>query len=390
MYVALSRVTSLEGLHLNDLAGEKIIANKSALAEYNRLRSLYTPHLACFPVLKRRPETLNMTNTESNNAPVHTSVSDTDGPVYADAAAVENSGPPLKRNKRRTMRKERIHVNQPTATTQTQNMDLQSLNSQNITNIYKYCNIGSLDAVFKETLCNEMNLAYQSRTQLTTARRSPMEEALQQLIYRQTDVPVTVHISLTSGDGNCLFRALSRAVSQHEGNHAIIRDFVVNYMHGNEISTGVENAFGQTSSQNLIFRDHIVAMQQPGTWGTDQEIVAAAHLFNCSILCCVAYNTTHLATSVFSISLLTSPPTQHAQKISTISHSIWSTVAITMNQMLLSAHQVKFHHLLEAQNNRNSMPCNHDSVTVILLLICSKLKYRIQPRSGLEKITSVN
>jgi len=26
-------------------------------------------------------------------------------------------------------------------------------------------------------------------------------------------------------------------------------------------------------------------MQQPGEWGTDQEIVAAAQLFDCSIIC---------------------------------------------------------------------------------------------------------
>ena len=39
-YVVLSRVTSLDGLHLVDLDREKIVANKSALAECNRLRTL--------------------------------------------------------------------------------------------------------------------------------------------------------------------------------------------------------------------------------------------------------------------------------------------------------------------------------------------------------------
>jgi len=52
-YVALSRVTSLNGLHLIDIARQKIIANRTALTEYNRLRTLYTPHLGCLPMPKK-------------------------------------------------------------------------------------------------------------------------------------------------------------------------------------------------------------------------------------------------------------------------------------------------------------------------------------------------
>jgi len=44
-YVALSRVTSVTGLHLIDFDKSKIICNKTAVTEYNRLRSLYAPHL---------------------------------------------------------------------------------------------------------------------------------------------------------------------------------------------------------------------------------------------------------------------------------------------------------------------------------------------------------
>ena len=44
-YDALSRVTSLQGLHLIDIDRTKIKCDLKAIREYNRLRQLYTPHL---------------------------------------------------------------------------------------------------------------------------------------------------------------------------------------------------------------------------------------------------------------------------------------------------------------------------------------------------------
>ena len=51
VYVALSRVTSLSGLHLIDLNKTKIACDHKAVDEYNRLRRLYAPHLGAI-----RPE----------------------------------------------------------------------------------------------------------------------------------------------------------------------------------------------------------------------------------------------------------------------------------------------------------------------------------------------
>jgi len=45
VYVALSRVTSLDGLHLIDFDKSKVVSDKKAVVEYNRLRRLYKPHL---------------------------------------------------------------------------------------------------------------------------------------------------------------------------------------------------------------------------------------------------------------------------------------------------------------------------------------------------------
>ena len=45
VYVALSRVTTLSGLHLIELDKSKIMCDKKAVTEYNRLRQQYAPHL---------------------------------------------------------------------------------------------------------------------------------------------------------------------------------------------------------------------------------------------------------------------------------------------------------------------------------------------------------
>ena len=45
VYVALSRVTSLSGLHLVDFDRSKVACDHLAVKEYNRLRRLYTPYL---------------------------------------------------------------------------------------------------------------------------------------------------------------------------------------------------------------------------------------------------------------------------------------------------------------------------------------------------------
>jgi len=53
-YVALSRVTSLSGLHLIDFDRSKITCDPKDVSEYNRLRALYTPNLGQIAVQQQR------------------------------------------------------------------------------------------------------------------------------------------------------------------------------------------------------------------------------------------------------------------------------------------------------------------------------------------------
>ena len=58
-YVALSRVTTIEGLYLINFDPRSIKALDSALLEYNRLRQKFRPTLEQFTVTKRRPNRVN-------------------------------------------------------------------------------------------------------------------------------------------------------------------------------------------------------------------------------------------------------------------------------------------------------------------------------------------
>lgn len=46
------------------------------------------------------------------------------------------------------------------------------------------------------------------------------------------------------------------------------------------------NRFGE---QQQSYENHLLHMQNAGVWGTEQEIIAAAHLFDCSLVCMSQY-----------------------------------------------------------------------------------------------------
>lgn len=52
IYVALSRVTKLEGLHLINFDPSRVTADESAILEYNRLRQTFRPNLPYLDIPK--------------------------------------------------------------------------------------------------------------------------------------------------------------------------------------------------------------------------------------------------------------------------------------------------------------------------------------------------
>ena len=82
-----------------------------------------------------------------------------------------------------------------------------------------------------------------------------------------------------AGDGNCYFRALSYLLSGTEENHAIIRSKLVERMSSIEVSSYLKLYLNCEVSKYLIESK----MKTLGTWATDAEIIATAHIFKIDI-----------------------------------------------------------------------------------------------------------
>jgi len=278
VYVALSRVTTLQGLHLIALDTSKIVCDKKAVSEYNRLRKKYTPHL-------NKIQTAEDPSAENSDNHHHTehlqSSQNTDefgvGALQHSAVERSDNTPVL------NVDHAELH-DSPNTTT--------NVISEPAIRIFDFCDIRSLDQEFQMATCSRLNLhlcpieqSVMSPTQATVANR------LAHYIYTTTNIRTNINIQDISGDGNCLFRALSNAVCRSQMYHDLLRLYVVNHMTDPEITGKLKLLFGSGQSPGTAHVDHILSMQEPGEWGTEEEIVTAAHLLQCSIVCFSQYNT---------------------------------------------------------------------------------------------------
>jgi len=178
-YVALSRVTSVTCLHLIDFDKSKIVCNKRAVAEYNRLRSLCVPHLGALS-LKR-----NKKGTEASNDTTDYKTHNEDNEVAGHDVNVSTLNT-SKNRKRRISSKDVAHEPscrkrkllreksatyhskteseadvEPVATNETTDSEPShsgsgSLNRQ--LQIFDCCNVTSLSESFQEEVCCRLNL----------------------------------------------------------------------------------------------------------------------------------------------------------------------------------------------------------------------------------------
>ena len=167
-----------------------------------------------------------------------------------------------------------------------------------VNNCYEFCQITSADEVMKQAICMALNLNYSPTADNTVhTLNSSSAAALATEIKNRTGVSTDIIVIPIAGDGNCLFRALSQAVTGSQDQHALIRSYVVNHMMDDSMRDHMQCLFQRNRNTGSVpladYHNYLVEMQKPGTWGTDQEIVAAAHLLNCSILCLSRYGTSN-------------------------------------------------------------------------------------------------
>jgi hypothetical protein len=158
--------------------------------------------------------------------------------------------------------------------------------------VFRFCSIGSIGTRFQKSTCNRLNLAFTTGELSTTpCAERLVTKKLKSTIFTNTQQEVEVNIYQVKGDGNCLFRALSLAITGSQSYHELIRCYLVNHMMDEDVRNDMEPLFQRNHQDRSITYDtHLANMQQNGYWGTDQEIVAAANLFNVSIMCYSQYN----------------------------------------------------------------------------------------------------
>ena len=234
IYVALSRVTSLAGLHLVDLDKSRIKCDKKAISEYNRLRQKYRPHLG------------EMASTElcRKRKQEHTS-----------------DQPPTKR---------------PTTQPSDNNM-------QPTASVFEHVNIDSLTEMTQSSICRQLNLQLFPNVKQMQASSPATAKHLNCVICKQTNSqPLTKVYRISGSDGDCLFRALSLGVTGSQVQHHLLRGYIVSHMLDGAIKDELQKLYARSAEE---YRKHVDRMCIPGEWGTDAEIAAAAHLLNVSILC---------------------------------------------------------------------------------------------------------
>ena len=133
-----------------------------------------------------------------------------------------------------------------------------------------------------------------------SSSQAAVARQLERLIYTKTTQKASVHIENISGDGNCLFRALSSAVTRSQMQHDLLRMYVTSYMAEPEVAEKLRLLFsgGEEGVADSHIK-HVASMQESGEWGTEQEIAAAAHLFDCSIVCYCRYSNTRFCVQQF-------------------------------------------------------------------------------------------
>ena len=96
------------------------------------------------------------------------------------------------------------------------------------------------------------------------------------------------------GDGNCLFRAISRHVTGTESNHYAVRKAVVNYVRQNPflieyVLIGV-NAPAEPNKRTVFFNTKVQEylenshMAELGEWGTDLEVYLLSCMLDVNIV----------------------------------------------------------------------------------------------------------
>ena len=237
-YVALSRVRTLSGVHLIEFDQYSIFVCSKSLQEFNRLRGLYRPDLPTYKIAnsgkKRKLSGVCSVGNDMVKKP------------RAD-------------KKRKRSRNE---CDNPTKKARIEDNSLEIVDVQEPE--YRW---NPVDAEWQHVVCGLLNVPFHGPNHVQAG--SPIHAL----------TPPTRNMGIT-GDGNCMFRAISYIVTGSEDCHLGVRVAVVNYMSEIEPFLIVNNLLGEYTMGEYIESSR---MNLEGAWGTGVEIASLAHMLNTNI-----------------------------------------------------------------------------------------------------------
>ena len=299
-YVALSRVTSLKGLHLMDIDRQKLSVIQK-LSKNIIVFDNYTLHIET-----QSPTTAEKTTKQRqpSEQQQHTGAEDMSAQqpaVQTPAAGKEekrqkadqtqtrhlrSAARGKKKNKQKTEQQIADHISSSFNNTA---VEVGTSNqSQQQVSVFNYCKVYSVDESYQKYVCQQLNLQHFSHDSTMPELLLAAAEQLSAYMYRQTQQQTCVKVYRIPGfDGNCLFRALSTGITRSQSQHDLLRSYIINHMLDDSITDGLQNLYARNNDE---YQRQLQDMEQPGEWGTDCQIAAAAHLFQLSILCFSQYS----------------------------------------------------------------------------------------------------
>lgn len=246
-YVALSRVHSLDGLHLTAFDPRSVWVSPKCVEEINRLRAHYREDLPLYEVPKRSRKRLTG-HCDEGEPPSKRPRRNTSKPKLpkesSKGSAGEKMGTSEKPNKKDLI--EETPPSDPSASA------------------FKF---HCVDEDWQRHTCEALGLEFVGHNQMNTS--SPSQPLM---------CPDSEHIRTIFGDGNCMFRALCHAVTGSQDQHSLIRAWIVQHMRdvGDPMIQHMRTCVNQCSDvEQYIERYH---MDRDGVWGTEVELLAFAHL----------------------------------------------------------------------------------------------------------------
>ena len=281
-YVAISRVRTLAGLHLVAFDPNSIMVSTTCLKEVNRLRQVYRPDLKPYPVAIK--PTTGTKRKLTGNTPC----------TEPECKKARHS-----RKRRRCWYSGELPCTSKLEAKKPKQSPPTSKSCPDVSDgtvIYcgrEHCNSpNAINRPLPDELWRRQKICVLSQySEMSVVDKVSSPDRVRSLQCNEISPHIRVRVQ---GDGNCLFRAISRHVTGTECNHYAVRKAAVNYLHQNPsliqyILIGVDapvepherRVYFNTKVQEYLVNSR---MGELGEWGTDLEVFLLSCMLDVNIV----------------------------------------------------------------------------------------------------------